>query len=819
MTALRSAFRALRASPLVTGVALLSLALGIGANTAIFSIIDALILRALPVAHAERLTVMGGARRSWTNPVWEQVRDVADAFDGALAAGSVRFDAAAGGEVDPVHGAFVSGDYFAVLGVQPRLGRFLTPEDDRRGGGADGPVVVISHRIWQERFGGAPDVVGRRFTLSRVPYTIIGVAPASFLGHEVGRAFDAWVPLGTEPLLRGVESALDRRSTWWLSILVRLRPDQTPEGASAILQTLQPRIREATIPPNWRPQDQAQYLTDPLELAPAAGGVSGLRARFARPLYALAAVVGLTLLIACGNIANLMLARASARRHEFALRTALGASRLRIAGQLLLENLLLSLAGSALGLLLAVWASRLIVRQISSGASIVALDLGLDLRTLGFTAAIALVTTLLFGVGPALLASRSAPMDALKDAGRGGGSVRQRSAANALVVTQVALSLLLVVGAGLFSRTFIALAQVELGFEPKGALVASLSGQRTGLAPAARKQLYDQVLAAARAVPGVTQAALSVLTPVSGSTWNNSLLFPGKPDLPEDDRIVDFNYVTPGWFEAYGTRILRGRDFDSRDRVGTPVVALVNEAFAAQYFDGADPVGRTVATTPFPNEPSQTIEIIGLVADAVYRTPREPFGPTLYRTLAQDSTAGSGISLTVRTAADDPSAIQPALSAAITGVHPDLAVSYRPLESYVNAALSQERLVAMLSAFFGGLALLLAAIGLYGITAYAVVRRRSEIGIRLALGATPAAVVRGILSRTGALVVTGMVLGALASWWTARFVSSLLFGLAPHDPGTLAGAVLVLAAVSILAGWIPARRAARVDPAEALRDL
>ncbi|MBK7908665.1 MAG: ABC transporter permease [Gemmatimonadetes bacterium] len=819
LPALRTAVRSLRATPLVTGVAVLSLALGIGANTAIFSIVDALILKALPVQHAERLTVVraGESRRSWTNPIWEQVRERQHLWDGAFAAGAARFDAAEGGQTDPVDGAFVSGGYFEVLGVQPRLGRFFTPDDDRRGGGADGPVVVISHRLWQQRFGGAPDVVGRTFTLSRVSYTIIGVAPASFLGHDVGRNVDAYVPIGTEPLVRGPDSGLDRRSHWWMAIFVRLRPDQTPEVATAILRGVQTQIREATLPQDWRAEMLERYLVDPFELQRASAGVSQLRTRYQRPLFALAAVVGLTLLIACGNIANLMLARASARRHDFAVRTALGASRWRIARQLLTENLVLSLLGAALGLLLALWFSRLIIAQIATTASQVTLDLGLDARMLAFTGGVAILTTLLFGVGPSVLAARTPPMDALKEQGRGTTSGTQRAVANALVVAQVTLSLLLVVGAGLFVRTFVALADVDLGFVPARALVVELGAQRTGVAPEARGQMYENVRQAALAVPGVTHAAFSVITPVSGSTWNGDLVFPRKPDLTEEERIVDFNYVTPGWFATYGTRILRGRDFDARDRPGTPRVALVNESFVRKYFDGVDPIGEVVSPVGLPTSPGAPIEIIGVVADAVYRSPREPFGPTMYRALEQNATAASGTTMTIRTTSDQPAALQRALTAAIASVHPDLSVTYRPLEEFVEAALAQERLIAMLSGFFGALALLLAAIGLYGITAYSVVRRRAEIGIRLALGATPGGVVRGVLSRTGMLVAGGILLGGVASWWASRFVSSLLFGLAPTDPVTIAGAMLVLAAVSAVAGWIPARRAARVEPAEALR--
>lgn len=824
MLPFRTAIRSLRSTPLVTVVALLSLALGIGANTAIFSIVDALVLRALPVEHAARLTVVGaptrsgGVRQYWTNPIWEQIRERQDLWDGAFAAGNVRFDASTGGETDPVAGSFVSGRYFEVLGVRPALGRLLTVDDDVRGGGADGPVAVISHAMWQTRFGGAADVVGRTLPLSGVNYVIVGVAARSFLGHTVGSSYDVWVPLGTEPVLRGSASALDRRSTWWMQVFIRARPDQSPEAVSALLGSITPQVREATIPENWRPQDQVTYLAEPLSVQAAAGGISSLRNRYERPLMALAVVVGLTLLIACGNIANLMLARASARRHEFAVRTALGAPRWRVARDLLAENLILSAVGAALGLLLALWASRLIVQQLSTSASQVALDIGLDLRMLGFTAGIAVLTTLLFGVGPAVLAANAPPMDALKEQGRGSTSGRQKVVANSLVVAQVSLSLLLIIGAGLFVRSFVALADVELGFEPQRALVANIGTTRAGVASEQRHQLYDEVLRRVQSIPGVTQAGLSVITPVSGSTWNDGFVFAHLPNLPEEERIVDLNFVTPGWFATYGTRLLRGRDFDARDRVGTPLAVVVNESFVKKYFEGMDPLGQVVRSEEFPSRPTLSFEIVGVVEDAVYRSPREPIGPVMYRAFAQEDDPGSSVLLTVRAATDDGIALRQALTAAITGVNPNVSLSYRPLEEYVDAALAQERLVAMLSGFFGGLALLLAAIGLYGITAYSVVRRRAEIGIRLALGANPARLVRQLLSRTGALVVSGMIIGGAASWWLSRFVSTLLFGLEPNDPTTLAGALMILATVSAVAAWIPARRAALVNPLEALRE-
>jgi len=820
MLALKSAIRSLRATPLVSGVAILSLALGIGANTAIFSIVDALLLKSLPVEHAGQLVVMraGEFRASWTNPIWEEIRARPELFDGAFAAGRVGFNAASAGEVEPIDGLFASGDYFRVLGVQPVLGRVFSPADDVRGGGPDGAVAVISYALWQSRFGGARDVIGRTLTLSRVQYTIIGVTPSEFFGHEVGRRTDVYVPLGTEPLVRGTESYLDARSTWWMQVFARLKPGQSAEQATALLTGAQPGIREATIPQQYRPVDVARYLTDPFRLDPAAAGVSGLRTRYRTPLMALTAVVAFTLLIACGNIANLLLARASARRHEFAVRTALGASRWRLARQLLAENVVLSTIGAAAGVLVAMWGSQLIVSQIATTQNRLFLDIGVDWRMLGFTAAIAITTTLIFGIAPALLATRVPPMDAMKEQGRGTTSGKQARVAGGLVLAQVSLSLVLLIAAGLFVRTFQSLAKLDLGFVPERVLVMNIGAQRTGVEPTQRGQLYQRLREAAVNVPGVTHAALSVVTPVSGSQWNGDLYFPNKPDLPEEERIVNYNYLSPGWFATMQLPIIAGRDFDDRDRPGGVHAALVNRKFAEKYFDGENPIGKIVQTPPRPDEPGKTIEIIGLTGDAVYESLRESLSPTMYWAMSQNDEAPSGVTLTVRTTSANPVELSRALNAAMLAVHPDLTTSFRPLEDFISAAMSQERLIAMLSGFFGALALLLAALGLYGVTAYAVVRRRGEIGIRLALGASPAAVVRGILSRTGLLVGAGIIVGGAASWWASRFVSALMFGIPATDKTTIVGAMLVLAVVSALAGWIPARRAARIDPAEALRE-
>ena len=821
MHEIRNAFRTIAAAPVVSAVAILSLALGIGANTAMFSILDSLMLRPLPVTDPQRLVTLGQAnnlRTSWTNPIWEAIRDRPELFDGACAWSSTRFNLAQGGPTEYVDGLWTSGRYFDVLGVPAILGRTWASEDDRRGGGPDGAVAVISYAFWQRRFGGAADVVGRSLIIERVPFTIVGVTPPGFFGVEVGRTFDVAIPLGTEPLIRGKESALDRRSNWWLNITARLRPDQSMAAAATALRAAQPQIRDATMPQDWREDDKRSYLNEALSLEAAATGNSYLRTRYQRPLTTLMVVVGLVLLIACANIANLLLARATARRHELSVRLALGASRLRLARQLLVESLVLSGLGAALGLLFAQWFSRLLVRQLSTATSNVHLDLSLDWRVLGFTAAVAIGTAVIFGTVPALRATRVEPNDALKSQGRGIAGQNRFALGNILVIVQVTLSMVLLVGAGLFVRTFTSLANMDLGFDRGPVLVANLNIQPLQLEPDVRWDLFARLRDAAGSTPGVQSAALSVVTPISGSTWGYRLeQLDGKP-IEATDRGVFVNLVTADWFRSYGMKFLAGREFTQADKRGTADVIIVNEAFARKFLGGANPIGHRVREPARPSAPNPEREIVGYVADAAYRSLREPVPATMYIPFEQNPTAPSSAALTVRAATGTPLVLTKSLAASLTGVHSGVAITFRALSDQIDAALTQERLVAMLSGFFGVLALLLAALGLYGVTSYAVSRRRSEIGLRMALGAAPSGVVWMVLGRVGLLVGAGVAAGVGASLWASRFVTPLLYGLQPRDPLTLAAAAIGLGAIGALAGWIPALRASRIDPARVLRD-
>jgi putative ABC transport system permease protein len=823
MIGFRDAFRALRASPIVTFVAVLSLALGIGANTAMFSILDALVLRDLPVRHASRLAMLfddvNGAS-FWSHPIWESIEARSTMFDGAFAFSGWRFNLTEAGEVDAADGLWVSGGMFEVLGVDAALGRTLRSADDQAGLGPDGAVAVISHGFWQRRFGGDPSVLGKRIRLDGTAFTIVGVTERSFFGPEIGRTFDVAVPLATEPLVRKERSALGSRGSWWLQVMVRLAANQTAEQATSAFRAVQPQIADETRPLNARAADQEGHLAAPLTIRRGAT-VSGIRDQYDGPLLALSAVVGLTLLIACGNIANLMLARATARRHEFSVRSALGASAARLGRQLLAESAMLAVAGAVLGVVVAVAGSRFLVNQLSSTTNTVFnrvhLDTDIDWRMLAFTGLVAVLTTLLFGVAPALRNARVAPIDAMKEQGRGTSSGREGRLAGSLVMLQVALSLVLLVGAGLFIRTFSALANRPLGFDQQQLMVVDIGTDRAGVDAAGRVAMFDGVLDATRALPGVSVAGLAAITPVSGNNSSRYMAFPGRPELPERERRVWVNLISPRWLSAMGTRVISGRDFDDRDRPGAMRTVIVNETFVRKFYGSANPIGQVITEAPSPTANTAPIEIVGVVEDAVYRSLREPVPAAMYWPILQQTWPGR-VGLMVRYSSGTFAALRLGVTEAVTRVNPNLTTTARPYRDIVDASLVRERLLARLSGFFGLLALLLAALGLYGVTAYSVTRRRTELGIRMALGSSPRGVMQFIVGRVSVLVGAGLLVGGVVSWWLSRFIEGMLFSLPAHDLPTMLGAAALLASVAVVAAWSPARRAARIDPASVLRD-
>jgi predicted permease len=744
-------------------------------------------------------------------------------FENSAAWSSTRFDLSSGGQTRFVDGLWVSGSFFETLGVKPALGRTLTASDDQRNGGADGPVAVISDRFWRGHFDGAADAVGRILRLDGASFTIVGVLPREFFGLEVGRTFDVAVPLADEPLSRGRSTYLDAVSTSFLTIVARLRPDQSLDTATAALRQAQREIRESTIGKlgNFGPAVVERYLKEPFRLLPAGKGFDGssdFHSRYERPLWTVMVVAGLVLLIACVNVANLLLARATVRRHELSLRVALGESHGGLARQLLTESLLLSVTGTAAGLLVATWGGRFLVTQLSTSADTVFLDMSIDSRIVLFTVAVMVLTTLVFGTAPAVRASRANPMDALKDQGRTVGPHAHGRLSSWFVIAQVALSFVLLVAAGLFVQTFREIATRPLGLQPEQVTVVTMDSARTGIAADVRLPEFERARDAVRAVPGVAEAALSFITPFAGG-FTPPLKISGVPDF---EGRLSGNLVSGGWFATFGTPVLAGRDLSDRDVAGTPRVAVVNQAFASRFFPGASPLGQTISLYPGGARAMPPMTIVGVVGDAVYSSLRGPAPPTWYAPLSQfdvpefaQQIAFSQLAVRSRTSSGVASRD---VAAAIGRVNPALALTFRPLSDYVDAARNQERLVALLAGSFGAIGLLLAGLGLYGITAYAVAVRRSEIGIRMALGAVAGRMMQLVLVRVAMLVATGALAGVALSLWLSRYVASLLYGVQPHDTATLLGAFIVLASVGLVAGAIPARKAVRTNPATVLRE-
>ncbi len=806
-------------------VAILSLALGIGANTAIFQLIDAVRIRTLPVKNPQELAVVRIIDRTWnsgnftgrysqlTNPLWEQIREHQQAFSSIFAWGGESLNLAVGGEARNAQAIWVSGDFFKTLEVEPLVGRVLTPADDQRGCGS--PNAVVSYAFWQREFGGAPDVLGRKLTLEGHPFEIVGVTPASFYGVDVGRSFDVAIPICSEPMIHGEDTVLDMRHGWWLAAMGRLKPGWTLAQATAQLTAASPAMLEATLPPVYDAEASKKYFAYKFGAFPADTGFSNLRRNYESPLWLLLGTAGLVLLIACANLANLMLARASAREREIGIRLSLGASRGRLIRQLLSESLLLAAAGAALGAGLAQVLSRFLVAFISTQGRPLFVDLRPDWRVLGFTAGLTVLTCVLFGLTPALRATRVAPSEVLKSNGRGLTTGRERfSLRRALVVSQVAISLVLLVGALLFVRSLRNLLTLDAGFRQDGILITDLDLTRLKLAVERRQTYKWEVLGRIRAIPGVLSAADTTIVPVSGNGWNNNVLIDGT----EKSKVTpNFSRISPGYFKTLGTLLVAGRDFDDRDTATSPKVAIVNESFVRKLLNGANPIGRRFQIDEYVGRPRHMYEIVGFVKDTKYGDLREEFKPIVFVAAAQDDRPDQFAQFLIRS--DLPLAgLLSDVKRTIGQASPEINLEFHVFKSQIRESLLRERLVATLSGFFGFLAGLLATIGLYGLISYTVARRTNEIGIRMALGAQRGDVVRMILREAGILLGIGIAAGTALSLLAAKTASSLLFGLKPSDPLTLAAAIAALAAVTVAASFLPAQRAARLDPMVALRD-
>jgi predicted permease len=806
---LRYAARTLRKNPGVTVVAVLSLALGIGANTAIFSLIDMVLLKTLPVARPEQLYVLQPAGRqglgAFSYAGFQTLRDANQVFSDVFTCSEEgeRWNVIHNGQAELATGQLVTGNYFSALGVRAIAGRVITPADDN----TEMPVAVISYSYWKRKFALDASALGSSLTVNGISLTIIGVAPAEFFGVAVGFAPEIWAPMSLQPRLSHGESLLDA-GTWWLLAMGRLKPGVSEQQARANLEVLVPAVQQA-----MRISDRFGFdHFSRIELGPGGAGISALRREFSVPLRILMIVVALVLLIACANVANLLLARANARQAEMAIRIALGGGRARLMRQLLTESMLLAMMGGVVGLVFALWSSNLLIAFLASSRLTLTLRPHLDLRMLAFTGAVSIATGILFGVAPALRATRIHLAPALKENSRSLAGTRM-NLGKVLVVLQVAVCLVLLTGAGLFVGTLQNLRTKDLGFNSGNILLMTLEPALAGYKDATLTSLYQQLMERIDAVPGVRSASLSRWGLIGAGYAGRNVSIPGYTPQTRSDQNTGFNVVGPRFFETNGIPLSAGREFAPADTAAAPRVAIVNQKFARFYFGRENPIGKRFT---FPPRPDQPFEIVGVVGDAKYfqlrkQIPRMVFVPFL------QSSGMSRMIVAVRTAAN-PTSMVSILRREIQAIAKDVPISsVRTQEQQLDATLVQERLLATLAGFFSLLALVLTCVGLYGILSYAVTRRTNEIGVRVALGASYNDVLWLILRDSVLLVGIGLAIGAVGTLATTRLISKMLFGLAPHDPATIAAGALLLSAVVAFAGWLPARRAARVDPMVALR--
>jgi predicted permease len=806
----RFGLRMLRKNPAFTCIAILTLALGIGANTAIFELLDAIRLRSLPIQNPQQLAevqIIGGHHGMGvgqdygilTRPLFQEIRDKQQAFSGLLAWSVNQRYTGQGASMRRFKTLWVSGDFFSVLGVQPFRGRLLQAQDE---GACPVTHVVVSYGYWQSVLGGRDLREGIKFVADNDFVEVVGVTPPNFFGMIVGDNFDIAIPFCQPPQPL-------RKDVFDVTVMGRLKSGWTVDRASTELAVLSTGIFEDTVPPDRSPEFVGVYKKFRLDAIPAATGVSALR-EYNRSLYLLLGIAGLVLLIACANLANLMLARASTRQSEIAVRLALGASRGRVVRQLFMESVLLAGTGAALGVALAQFLGRAIVWQISTQDNVVNLQMVTDWRVLFFAAAVAAATCILFGITPAFRATRTSPIAAMKSGGRTTADRDRLSLQQFMVVTQIAVSLVLLVGALLFVRSFRNLVTFDPGMRESGITAAFLGFWQSNIPAERWPGVQQELLQEIQSVPGVLSASTTTNVPLSGGSWEHSI------HIGSAQGDSKFTWVSPDYFKTMDIPILQGRAFNAEDTSTSPRVAVVNKTFVRRFLQGANPIGQTLRTVAEPDYPSTVYEIVGVIPDTRYKDLREETPPMTFAPSTQSPNPGPWTTLVIHSRIPTP-VLAATAKIRLAEKHPDVLAEFFDFKKAIRDGLLQERLMAMLSGFFGALAALLTMIGVYGVISYMVVTRRNEIGIRIALGASRWNVVRLILRQTLIALTLGVVIGVFLALLATRGASALLYNLQPNDPLTFAAAIALLIVIALLGSLLPARRAAAVDPMVALR--
>lgn len=814
----RYALRALRNSRGISALVIAALAMGIGANTAIFTITHALVLRSLPVKDpAHLLNVEIGNFMSWgyieadtsfTWTLWNDFTRKQDVLTDVFAYAENRFDVVLNGQTKQVTSAFVFGPMFRTLGLVPIVGRVPDTIDPRRPP-AEMPVM-ISEALWNREFAADPSVPGRTLVLEGRPFIITGVLPSRFFGLTAGRSVDVYLPLAAEPYIRGADSALDSGIHYWLQVYGRLRDGIAMDQAQERLSALSILSMRETLPLELPERVRGEYLLQRFNLVPAAAGVSYIRSNLEMPLAVLSAIAGLLLLLTCLTVANLVLARGTARQKEIGVRIALGAARTRIVRQLLVESLMLALGGAAAGMVIARFTAVFLVRSYSVSSDPLILDLSPDWGVFGFALGLAVLSATVFGLVPALRASQTSPADSL----RGGRSTAGSSILGLrrlLLAGQLAVSVVLVAGAVLFGTTLRNLLSADRGFQSDRVLLTDIDLRRARVAKTARSAFYANLLARMQALPMVESASLCYVTPISGSTWQ----FDVKAETPSGPKPVHIHYngVTTDFFKTFGTGILAGRGFSILDNRSSVPVALVNQTLARAAFGTTDVIGRRISM----RDPDPiTVEIVGIVQDAKYRSLRRPVPPTLYAAMPQLAEPPGSLSIALRSRSSA-AAIGREVGTVLTREYPALSFQITSFDAQIGDSVSRDRAFAVLCGLFGVLALVLAAIGIYGVLSYFIGERQTEIGIRMALGATPAGVRRLVYRQSFLTCAAGLTAGTLLAFWGARYTKALLYGVAPDDAFVYGAAAAAIAVIAVFATAIPALRASRIDSIRALR--